>query len=109
MRLVHHAHSMTETFMHLEEIKKQLPKIKTKDRCTSNRYVPGKILSNMKPSLFRLVSLCAAVSIPNDPTGANITFTMEEHVPLHFTSPEILTCAYHKQATRKPLGVFKMH
>jgi hypothetical protein len=101
MRLVHHAHPKTETFMHLEENKKQLPKIKTKDRCTSNRYVPGKILSNLKPSLVRLVSLFAAVSIPNDPTGANITFTMEEHVPLHFTSPEILTCAYHKQATGK--------
>lgn len=26
--------------------------------------------------------------IPNDPTGANVTFTIEEHVPLHSTSME---------------------
>jgi hypothetical protein len=26
--------------------------------------------------------------IPNDPTGANVTFTIEEHVALHSTSME---------------------
>jgi hypothetical protein len=38
--------------------------------------------------LKAVVSSQVGSIIPNDPTGANVTFTIEEHVPLHSTSME---------------------